>query len=147
VEAQEGAMSEGVRKVVIVGAGHGGVEVAAALRQKGFAGSIHLISDEPDVPYQRPPLSKEYIKRPGNALVLKPAQFYADNHVDLLLGERSTSIDREAKRVILGGGETLSYDHLVLATGARNRRLPIEGVDLEGVGAMTARPPPPPHFF
>ena len=122
-------MSESVSKVVVIGAGHAGVEVAAALRQKGFAGSIHLISDEPDVPYQRPPLSKEYIKRPGNALVLKPAQFYADNHIDLLLGERATGIDREAKKVILEGGEALDYDHLVLATGARNRKPPVPGLD------------------
>jgi 3-phenylpropionate/trans-cinnamate dioxygenase ferredoxin reductase component len=122
-------MGGSVEKVVIVGAGHGGVETAAALRQRGFAGSIHLVSDEPDLPYQRPPLSKEYIKRPGQALVLKPAQFYADNHVDLLLGERAIAIDRETRRVILDGGEALQYDHLVLATGARNRKPPVPGLD------------------
>ncbi len=122
-------MSDGIESVVIVGAGHGGVEVAAALRQKGFAGSIKLISDEPDLPYQRPPLSKEYIKRPGNALVLKPAQFYADSNVDLLLGQRATAIDRDRKCVVLASGETLDYDHLVLATGARNRKPPVPGLD------------------
>lgn len=122
-------MGESIERVVIVGAGHGGVEVAAALRQKGFSGSIHLISDEPDLPYQRPPLSKEYIKRPGNALMLKPAQFYTDNRIDLLLGERATAIDPKAKKVVLEGGETLAYDHLVLATGARNRKPPVPGLD------------------
>jgi len=122
-------MSQGIEKVVIVGAGHAGVETAAALRQNGFAGSIQLVSDDPDLPYQRPPLSKEYIKRPGSALVLKPAQFYADNSVELLLGERAASIDREARRVVLEGGGALPYDHLVLATGARNRRPPVPGLD------------------
>lgn len=122
-------MSAGIDRVVIVGAGHAGVETAAALRQKGFAGSISLVSDEPDLPYQRPPLSKEYIKRPGQALVLKPAQFYADNGIDLLLGERAAQIDRGARRVVLEGGEVLAYDHLVLATGARNRKPPVDGLD------------------
>ena len=122
-------MGDSIDTVVIVGAGHGGVETVAALRQKGFAGSIKLISDETDLPYQRPPLSKEYIKRPGNALVLKPAQFYADNNVDLLLGQRATAIDRDRKCVVLASGETLDYDHLVLATGARNRKPPVPGLD------------------
>lgn len=122
-------METGVEQVVVIGAGHAGVECAAALRQRGFAGSIDLICDEPDLPYQRPPLSKEYIKRPGEALVLRPAQFYADNRVTLRLGARAAAIERVSRRVHLSDGEALAYDHLVLATGARNRRPPVPGLD------------------
>jgi len=122
-------MGDGVEKIVVVGAGHAGVECVAALRQRGFAGSIDLVCDEPDLPYQRPPLSKEYIKRPGDALVLRPAQFYADNRVALHLGARADAIDRAARTVRLADGAALAYDHLVLATGARNRRPPVPGLD------------------
>lgn len=117
------------KKVVVVGAGHAGVEFAAALREKGFAGSIDLISDEASLPYQRPPLSKEYIRRPGNALVLKPASFYDDQRVGLRSDIRATAIDRDAHSVLLSDGTSLTYDHLVLATGARNRKPPIPGID------------------
>lgn len=122
-------MSQLPQKIVIVGAGHAGVECASALRQKGFAGSIDLLSDEVDLPYQRPPLSKEYIKRPGNPLVLKPAQFFADNAINLRLGARAAGIDRIAHTVRLENGEVLSYDHLVIATGARNRKVPVAGLN------------------
>jgi 3-phenylpropionate/trans-cinnamate dioxygenase ferredoxin reductase subunit len=117
--------------LVIVGAGHGGVELAGALRQHGFAGSITLLSDEPDVPYQRPPLSKDYIKRAADtpALVLRPESFFADNAIDLRLGVRATKVNRETRTVTLSDGETLTYGHLVFATGARNRNLPIPGLD------------------
>ena len=122
-------MAERIEKVVMVGAGHGGVEAAAALRQKGFDRQITLVSDEPDLPYQRPPLSKEYIKRPGNPLMLRPQQFFDDNAVTLMLGARAVSIDRAGRTVQLSTGESLSYDHLVLATGARNRKPPLPGLD------------------
>lgn len=126
-------MESGVERIVVVGAGHAGVECAAALRQQGFAGSIDLICEEPDLPYQRPPLSKEYIKRPGEALVLKPAQFYVDNRVTLHLGARAAAIDRAARIVRLEDGGALLYDHLVLATGARNRRPPVPGLGDGGI--------------
>lgn len=122
-------MLDASKKVVAIGAGHAGVEFAAALRQKGFAGSIDLVSDETPVPYQRPPLSKEYIKRPGNPLVLKPAQFYADQKVALRAGVRAQAIDRVARKVGLSDGCVLDYDHLVIATGARNRKPPVPGID------------------
>lgn len=116
-------------RIVIIGAGHAGVELAAALRQKGFAGSIDLVGDETAIPYQRPPLSKDYIRRPGNPLVLKPAAFYAEQHVTLHAGTRAQAIDRAARRVSLSDGTSLPYDHLVIATGARNRRPPVPGID------------------
>lgn len=116
-------------KVVVIGAGHAGVELAASLRQKGFGGSIDLVSDEAAIPYQRPPLSKDYIKRPGNPLVLKPARFYEEQKVTLRAGVRADRIDRVARRVHLSDGTALDYDHLVLATGARNRRPPVPGLE------------------
>ncbi len=116
-------------RVVVVGAGHAGVEFAAALRQQGFAGSIDLVSDETALPYQRPPLSKDYIKRAGNPLVLKPASFYADQRVSLHMGVRAEAIDRAAQSVALSDGTSLPYDHLVIATGARNRKPPVPGLD------------------
>ncbi len=122
-------MLDASNKVVVIGAGHAGVEFAAALRQKGFSGSIDLVSDETPIPYQRPPLSKEYIKRPGNPLVLRPAQFYADQKVTLRAGVRAEAIDRAARQVRLSDGSALDYDHLVIATGARNRKPPVPGID------------------
>ena len=124
-------MNETSSDVVIIGAGHGGVELATALRHHGFAGSITLLSEDPDLPYQRPPLSKDYIKRAANtpALVLKPASFYADNAIDLRLGIRATNVDRDAGRVSLSDGNRIKYGHLVFATGAHNRKPPIPGLD------------------
>jgi 3-phenylpropionate/trans-cinnamate dioxygenase ferredoxin reductase subunit len=122
-------MVDGIERVVVIGAGQAGVEVAATLRQKGFAGTIDLVSGEPDVPYQRPPLSKEYIKFPREALVLKPAQFYGAHDITLRLGVTAEAIDRAGRAVQLSTGERIPYDHLVLATGARNRRPPVPGLD------------------
>jgi 3-phenylpropionate/trans-cinnamate dioxygenase ferredoxin reductase subunit len=119
-----------MEKVVIVGAGHAGVELAYALRQNGFAGSITLISDERELPYQRPPLSKDFLKSDGrNPLLLKGEVVYPQNTIALRLGRRVVSIDRAESAVHLDDGETLSYDHLALALGARNRRLRIPGAD------------------
>jgi 3-phenylpropionate/trans-cinnamate dioxygenase ferredoxin reductase subunit len=116
-------------RVVVVGAGHAGVECAAALRQRGFAGPIDLVCDDAALPYQRPPLSKDYIKRPGNPLMLKPAQFYDSQKVTLRTGVRAEAIDRQAQRLRLSDGAALDYDHLIVATGARNRRPPVPGID------------------
>ena len=124
-------MTQSSFDVVIIGAGHGGVELAAALRQHPFSGTIALISDEPDVPYQRPPLSKDYIKRAANtpALVLKPENFYADNAIDLRLGAKAEAVDRESRSVALSDGSSILYGHLVFATGARNRKPPVPGLE------------------
>ena len=121
--------------VVIVGAGHAGVQLAASLREEGFDGPVTLLSAEPHLPYQRPPLSKAFLKGAMEleGLPLRAPQFYVDNRIDLRLGVAVLRIDREAKRVALGSGESLDYGHLALATGARQRPLDVPGIDLDGV--------------
>jgi 3-phenylpropionate/trans-cinnamate dioxygenase ferredoxin reductase subunit len=120
--------------VIIVGAGHGGYQVAASLRQAGFAGRIGLINDEAHLPYQRPPLSKAYIKGSAGpeSLMFRPEKFYHDQTIELIAG-RAVSIDRAGRKVLLASGETLPYGHLVLATGARNRLLDLPNANLPDV--------------
>ncbi|MAW08135.1 MAG: pyridine nucleotide-disulfide oxidoreductase [Halobacteriovoraceae bacterium] len=119
--------------VVIVGAGQGGLQVAISLRQEGFAGSITLIGAEPGLPYQRPPLSKAYLATgDADALTLRPQSFFATKDITYLPGARVEEIDRAAHQVVLsgqGGQERLPYDHLILATGTRNLRPPIAGLE------------------
>lgn len=121
--------------VVILGAGHAGGSAAALLRQYGHQGPITLVGAEPIPPYQRPPLSKAWLK--GNAdadsLALKPLEFYAEARIDFRAGVSALRIDRTAKSVTLSDGSTLAYDTLILSTGARAITLPIEGADLDGV--------------
>lgn len=121
-------------RVVIAGAGQAGQTVAATLRQEGFAGELLLLGDEPDLPYQRPPLSKSYMKDGDPARVLlKPAAFYAGAGIDFRPGARVLAIDRARAEVETAGGERIGYDHLVLATGARNAMPPIAGLATAGV--------------
>src|SRR6185436_10890108 len=110
-------------RVVIVGASHAGFQLAASLRQAGFDGPVVLIGDEPVLPYQRPPLSKDYLdgKIGLDLLLLRPEAFYRDHRIDFMAGTRVAEIDRAGRKVRLGSGEHLEYGHLVLATGARNR--------------------------
>jgi 3-phenylpropionate/trans-cinnamate dioxygenase ferredoxin reductase subunit len=125
-------------RVVIVGAGHAGGSAAAFLRQYGHVGPIVLIGEEPLLPYQRPPLSKAWLKGEADAdsLQLKPSSWYEEAGVSLRLGGVVVSLNRGAKTVSLASGETLPYDYLILATGARARALPIPGADLAGVLAL-----------
>ncbi|MBV9566359.1 MAG: FAD-dependent oxidoreductase [Bradyrhizobium sp.] len=120
--------------VVIVGAGHAGFQVATSLRQLGFKGRVCLLNDEPHLPYQRPPLSKAYLK--GNAgpdsLMFRPQKFYADQTIELIAAH-AVKIDRAARKLMLASGATLDYGHLVLATGARNRLLDIPNANLPNV--------------
>ncbi len=117
--------------MVIVGAGHAGGSAAAFLRQFGFEGAITLIGDEPLPPYQRPPLSKAWLKgeADGESLLLRPQSFYAENGIDLRLGAHVEAVDRAARTVRLKDGETVPYDILILATGSQARKLPIPGAD------------------
>ena len=121
--------------VVIVGAGHAGGTLAALLRQYGHAGAITLVGEEPIPPYQRPPLSKAWLKGEADAesLALKPLEFYAENRIDFRPSVRAERIDRDRKVLVLSDGTELAYDFLVLATGARPIRLPIPGADLAGI--------------
>jgi 3-phenylpropionate/trans-cinnamate dioxygenase ferredoxin reductase component len=120
--------------VVIVGAGHAGFQVAASLRQHGYGERICLVNDEAHLPYQRPPLSKAYLKGEGrpDSLMFRPDKFYRDQTIDLI-ADRAVSIDRAARRLLLASGASLDYGHLVLATGARNRLLDIPNANLEAV--------------
>ncbi|HET9073769.1 MAG TPA: FAD-dependent oxidoreductase [Solirubrobacteraceae bacterium] len=124
-------------RVVIVGASHAGVQVGASLRQGGWTGEIVLISDEPSLPYQRPPLSKALLAGTSTldeGLIRQP-QFYAKERITVRHG-RVVAIRRDSRVLDLDDGETLGYDTLVLCTGARPRPLPLPGADLAGVHAL-----------
>lgn len=127
--------------VLIVGAGHGGAQAAIALRQAKFAGSIALLGDEPHPPYERPPLSKEYLAgdKPFERILIRPASFWADRDVALLLGRRVVSVDPGGHEVALERGERIGYGRLVWATGGAPRRLTCAGHDLAGVHAIRTR--------
>jgi len=123
------------RHVCILGGGQAGAQAVASLRQWGYDGRLTLIGDEPVPPYQRPPLSKAFLKGelPEERLYFKPAAWYEDNEVTLRLGMAAWRIDRAARRVLLDDGGSVEYDALVLATGSRPRALPLPGADLAGV--------------
>ncbi|HWD04951.1 MAG TPA: FAD-dependent oxidoreductase [Amycolatopsis sp.] len=120
---------------VIVGAGLAGAKAAEALRSGGFTGPVTLIGDEPDRPYERPPLSKEYLagKAERDSVFVHDEAWYSEHDVDLRLGVTATEIDRAGHVVRLDGGDTVAYGKLLLATGASPRRLPIPGADAQGV--------------
>ena len=122
------------KSVLIVGAGHAGFQVAASLRQHGFAERICLINDEAHLPYQRPPLSKAYLKGEGrpDSLMFRPDKFYRDQNIELI-SDRAAFIDRAGQRLLLASGAFLDYGHLVLATGARNRLLDLPNANLADV--------------
>jgi len=124
-----------VERIVIIGAGQAGAQAIATLRAEGFEGSLTLIGDEAYPPYQRPPLSKAYLAGDfaRERLFLKPDAFYAETGCELRLSLVATAIDRPRKTVGLSDGTKLSYDRLLLATGARVRQLPVPGAALAGV--------------
>jgi len=126
---------------LIIGAGQGGFQVAASLREHGYAAPIALIGDEGLLPYQRPPLSKAYLlgEMDAERLLLRPQAFYATRSIELILDDRASAIDRAGCRVTLASGKTLAYDHLVLALGARNRKLAVAGSSLDGVFYLRTR--------
>ena len=122
-------------RIVIIGAGQAGAQAIATLRAAGFAGTLTLVGDEAYAPYQRPPLSKAYLagEFARERLFLKPDAFYAEAACDLRLSLAAEAIDRRGKIVRLSDGTKLSYDRLLLATGARVRKLPVSGAALPGV--------------
>ncbi|SDT80293.1 NAD(P)/FAD-dependent oxidoreductase [Actinoplanes derwentensis] len=124
--------------VVIVGAGHGGSAAAAELRSAGYPGPITVLGQEPHAPYHRPPLSKAWLAgtADANSLQLRPGRFYLEQGIDLRTGSTVVEIDRARSTVALADGREHVYDHLILATGSRPRRLPLPGADLDGVLAL-----------
>ena len=125
----------GAEKVVIIGGGQAAAQACASLRLFGFQGAITLIGEEAALPYQRPPLSKAYMKGElaEERLYFKPAAWYEDQNIDTVLSVRATKIDRSAQTVELEHGGSVDYDALIIATGSRPRALPVEGADLDGV--------------
>ncbi|WP_290753421.1 FAD-dependent oxidoreductase [Henriciella sp.] len=123
------------QKIVIIGGGQAGAQVVQSLRQFGYEGDLVLVGDEAALPYQRPPLSKAYMKGElgEDRLYFKPAAWYEDNKVETLLSQRVEKIDRARRQVTLEHGGHLDYDALIIATGSRPRPLPVEGADLENV--------------
>jgi 3-phenylpropionate/trans-cinnamate dioxygenase ferredoxin reductase subunit len=127
--------------VLIVGGGHGGAQAAIALRTQGFAGSIAIIGREDEPPYERPPLSKEYLaqEKPFERLYLRPREYWADKSVDLLLGREVTAVDPAARKATCADGAVLAYGELVWATGGDPRRLTCPGAELAGVHYVRTR--------
>ena len=121
--------------IVIIGAGHAAGQAAASLRQAKFAGPITIIGDEAHVPYQRPPLSKQYLAgtQLADKVYLRAEKFYADKDIQLMLDTRATQIDPSTKTINLDNGETIAYEKLLISTGSRPRKLSIEGSDLSGI--------------
>lgn len=121
--------------VVIVGTGHGGAQAAIALRQAGFAGSIAMIGRDAHVPYERPPLSKEYLARekPLERILIRPPHFWDERDVTMRLGANVTEVDAAAHEIVLQDGERIGYGKLIWATGGDPRRLSCAGADLAGI--------------
>lgn len=123
--------------IVIIGAGQAGLQIATSVRQKGYSGRVVLIGDEPHPPYQRPPLSKAFLKGTADAtsLIFRPAEALEAQGIELLLGQRALRIDRADKTVEVGSG-VIHYEKLALALGTRPRQLAVPGADLEGVYSL-----------
>jgi 3-phenylpropionate/trans-cinnamate dioxygenase ferredoxin reductase component len=123
---------------VIVGASLAGASAAATLRQDGFDGEVMLVGAEPQLPYERPPLSKQYLRGeiPFEKTLVRPAAFYQQNRIEMLLGVRAARVHPSARMIELSTGRHIHYDKLLLATGVRNRRPPIPGLNLRGVLAL-----------
>jgi 3-phenylpropionate/trans-cinnamate dioxygenase ferredoxin reductase component len=120
---------------VIAGAGLAGAKAAEALRSEGFEGRIVLVGDEPEAPYERPPLSKDYLRgeSPREQARVHEHGFYAEHDIELLTGTTVTDLNAAARDVTLSTGERLGYDRLLLATGSEPRRLSVPGAELDGV--------------
>jgi 3-phenylpropionate/trans-cinnamate dioxygenase ferredoxin reductase subunit len=121
--------------IVIVGGGQAGAQAVDTLRREGFAGRLILVSDEAELPYQRPPLSKKYLtgEMPADRLVFRHRTFYEQHNVELKLGAHAVRVDRKTRNVQLSNGEAVSYDRLLLCLGAVARRLTCPGADLAGI--------------
>lgn len=129
-------------RILIVGSGHGGAQTAIGLRSNpAFTGSITIVTDDTELPYERPPLSKDYFAgaKTFERLLLRPATYWQDRHVQILTGRRVVRVDTDAKHVITEDGTTLAYDTLVWAAGGRPRTLTCDGATLNGVHQVRTR--------
>jgi 3-phenylpropionate/trans-cinnamate dioxygenase ferredoxin reductase subunit len=124
--------------LVIVGSGHGGTQAAIALRQKGFAGSILMLGRDTAPPYERPPLSKEYLagEKPFERMLVRPEAFWAERGIEVRLGSAITKVDPAAKELAISGGDTVRYETLIWSAGGDPRRLSCPGADLGGIHAV-----------
>ena len=127
--------------VLIVGAGHAGAQLGVALRQRKFEGSIALVGDEPEPPYERPPLSKEYLagEKPFERILIRPATFWGERAIDLMPGRRVVAVDPAAHVATFADGAQLGYGTLIWATGGAPRLLPCHRHALKGVHAVRTR--------
>jgi 3-phenylpropionate/trans-cinnamate dioxygenase ferredoxin reductase subunit len=124
-----------ISTIVIVGGGQAGAQAVDTLRREGFAGRLLLVCDEPQLPYQRPPLSKKYLagELTADRLPFRHRPFYDAHRIELKLGAQAVAVDSSARRVELADGEALAYDRLLLCLGAAARRLTCPGAELLGV--------------
>ena len=127
--------------VLIVGAGHGGAQTAIMLRQHKFDGSVAIIGDEPEIPYERPPLSKEYFsgERSFELILIRPQSFWDEREITMMTGQRVMSVDPVAKTVVIKDSEIIEYNKLVWSTGGGPRALPLPGFDMSGVHSVRTR--------
>jgi 3-phenylpropionate/trans-cinnamate dioxygenase ferredoxin reductase subunit len=127
--------------ILIVGGGHGGAQAAIALRQAKYEGSIGVVNAEPEYPYERPPLSKDYFagEKVFERIMIRPAAFWTERGVDMLLGMRADAVDSSAHAVTLSDGAVISYGSMIWATGGSPRQLPVEGSNLPGMHVVRTR--------
>ncbi|GGB94781.1 pyridine nucleotide-disulfide oxidoreductase [Novosphingobium endophyticum] len=134
-------MSEQSFDVVIVGGGHGGAQAAVALRMNGFEGTVAIVGREPELPYERPPLSKEYMagEKPFERLHLRPEKYWQEKEIELLLGKTVTKVDPDGHVVTCHDGARVGYGKLIWAAGGDPRAIPIPGADMPGVHEIRDR--------
>ncbi|MGH2345290.1 MAG: FAD-dependent oxidoreductase, partial [Chloroflexota bacterium] len=132
---------DAVADLLVVGAGHAGVAAATAFRQGGFQGSILMVTEEPELPYARPPLSKEYLcgERSFDRLGLRPGQYWTEARIDVRPGRRVTRVDPRARRVVVDDVGELGYGELIWAAGGTARRLACPNCELAGVHTVRSR--------
>ncbi len=135
---EEGAMHY---DCLIIGSGHGGAQAATSLRQHDFQGSIGVLSEDPDAPYERPPLSKDYLvgSKTFDRILIRPTDFWASRNIDLVLGNKVVRVDANKKHVLCANGATVGYGQLIWSAGGRPRRMSCPGHDLQGIHAVRTR--------
>lgn len=140
-EFQPGESSLMHYDILIVGGGHGGAQAAIALRQAKYEGSIGIVNAEPEYPYERPPLSKDYFagEKTFERIMIRPAAFWGERAIDMMLGKRVDIVDPSAHAVTLSDGTAISYGHMIWATGGSPRQLPLEGGNLPGTHVVRSR--------